>query len=43
MKQLKLSADALRTEKETINHSLLFNRKVFYELILRKMFIVPIA
>lgn len=41
LKQLKLSADELRTKKEELDPTAQFNRKVFDELILRKMFIVP--
>lgn len=41
LKQLKLEADTLRKKKEAIDPTAQFNRKVFDELILRKMFIIP--
>lgn len=41
LKQLKLQADVLRKHQEASDPTKSFNRKVFDELILRKMFIVP--
>lgn len=41
LKQLKLDADTLRKKQELLNPTAQFNRKVFDELILRKMFIIP--
>ncbi|KAL7536185.1 hypothetical protein ACHAXR_006966 [Thalassiosira sp. AJA248-18] len=41
LKQLKLEAESLRKKKEALDPTAQFNRKVFDELILRKMFIVP--
>ena len=41
LKELKLQAESLRSRKEALDPSAQFNRKVFDELILRKMFIVP--
>eukprot|EP00584_Thalassiosira_punctigera_P022978 CAMPEP_0172553414 /NCGR_PEP_ID=MMETSP1067-20121228/50740_1 /TAXON_ID=265564 ORGANISM="Thalassiosira punctigera, Strain Tpunct2005C2" /NCGR_SAMPLE_ID=MMETSP1067 /ASSEMBLY_ACC=CAM_ASM_000444 /LENGTH=683 /DNA_ID=CAMNT_0013341601 /DNA_START=55 /DNA_END=2106 /DNA_ORIENTATION=+ len=41
LKRLKLEAETLREKKEALNPTAQFNRKVFDELILRKMFIVP--
>eukprot|EP00804_Cyclotella_cryptica_P011179 CCRYP_007716-RB/>CCRYP_007716-RB protein AED:0.43 eAED:0.43 QI:0/-1/0/1/-1/1/1/0/329 len=41
LKRLKLHAETLRKHQEASDPSKTFNRKVFDELILRKMFIVP--
>eukprot|EP00579_Thalassiosira_antarctica_P007340 CAMPEP_0201883052 /NCGR_PEP_ID=MMETSP0902-20130614/15119_1 /ASSEMBLY_ACC=CAM_ASM_000551 /TAXON_ID=420261 /ORGANISM="Thalassiosira antarctica, Strain CCMP982" /LENGTH=684 /DNA_ID=CAMNT_0048411761 /DNA_START=14 /DNA_END=2071 /DNA_ORIENTATION=+ len=41
LKLLKLDAESLRVKKEALDPTAQFNRKVFDEMILRKMFIVP--
>mmetsp|Transcript_14510 Transcript_14510/g.31509 ORF Transcript_14510/g.31509 Transcript_14510/m.31509 type:complete len:684 (-) Transcript_14510:106-2157(-) len=41
LKQLKLEAESIRQKKEELDPTAQFNRKVFDELILRKMFIIP--
>mmetsp|Transcript_11894 Transcript_11894/g.29104 ORF Transcript_11894/g.29104 Transcript_11894/m.29104 type:complete len:684 (-) Transcript_11894:290-2341(-) len=41
LKNLKLEAESLRKKKEELDPTAQFNRKVFDELALRKMFIVP--
>ncbi|KAL7465087.1 hypothetical protein ACHAXS_005417 [Conticribra weissflogii] len=41
LKKLKIEAETLRKQKEAADPTKAFNRKVFDELILRKMFIVP--
>ena len=41
LKKLKVQAEDLRQKKEVLDPTAQFNRKVFDELILRKMFIVP--
>ena len=41
LKNLKLEAESLRKKKEELDPTAQFNRKVFDELTLRKMFIVP--
>lgn len=41
LKALKIDADALRKKKEALDPTAQFNRRVFDELTLRKMFIVP--
>lgn len=41
LKRLKVDAESLRRRKEALDPTAQFNRRVFDELILRKMFIVP--
>ena len=41
LKDLKLESESLRTRMEVLDPTAQFNRRVFDELILRKMFIVP--
>ncbi|KAL7526181.1 hypothetical protein ACHAXR_001361 [Thalassiosira sp. AJA248-18] len=41
LKQLKLEAESLCKKKEALDPTAQFNRKVFDELLLRKMSIIP--